>query len=88
MEHLLTVFRAYASTYTKPAPLTAMREKVKAVNGRSVIILSCSDPRVVPADFLGVKTDGMWSETSCVLYITSVAISRRFCFTAMQWRRD
>jgi carbonic anhydrase len=56
---MLNIISAYASTYKKPFPLAAMREKVKAVNGRAVIILSCSDPRVVPADFLGVKTGGM-----------------------------
>ena len=55
---LLSRNQEYASTYTAPPPLSAVRQRASTAPGGSIVILSCSDPRVVPAQYFKLGPGG------------------------------
>lgn len=58
-QHSLTLHSKYAETYKAPVPLTALREKGKHLDGGSIVIISCSDPRVVPVEYFNLAPNGL-----------------------------
>jgi len=55
----LIIFREYAETYHHPIPLTEMRKRGGKAPGGGIVIISCSDPRVVPQEYLKLHSGGL-----------------------------